>query len=86
MTRSEEIKQQADEYRQPYRDGGYRLSSRDVRDAFEIGAEWADRTMIARFCEWIEEHIENAFVSIDGTMTDINGIELSEVVRKAMEE
>ena len=53
---------------------------------FIEGAEWADRTMIARFCEWIEEHIENAFVSIDGTMTDINGIELSEVVRKAMEE
>ena len=44
MTRTEEINQQAEEYRQPYRDGGYRLSSKDVRDAFEEGAEWADTT------------------------------------------
>ena len=77
MTRKEEIKQKA---LSKYPQGTNRYNK------FIEGAEWADRTMIARFCEWIEEHIENAFVSIDGTMTDINGIELSEVVRKAMEE
>lgn len=53
MTRREEINQQAEEYRQPYRDGGYRLSSKDVRDAFEEGAEWADRTMIEKACKWL---------------------------------
>ena len=58
MTRREEINQQAEEYRQPYRDGGYRLSSKDVRDAFEEGAEWADKTMIEKACEWITEHID----------------------------
>ena len=51
MKRRDEIKQQAEEYRQPYRDGGYRLSSKDVRDAFEEGAEWADKTMIEKACE-----------------------------------
>ena len=51
MTRREEINQQAEEYRQPYRDGGYRLSSKDVRDAFEEGAEWADKTMIDKACK-----------------------------------
>lgn len=45
MTRREEIKQQAEEYRQPYRDGGYRLSSKDVRDAFVEGAKWADKCL-----------------------------------------
>lgn len=53
MTRREEINQQAEEYRQPYKDGGYRLSSKDVRDAFEDGATWADKTMIEKACEWI---------------------------------
>ena len=54
MTRREEIKLQAEEFRQPYRDGGYRLSSKDVRDAFEEGAEWADKTMIEKACEWLK--------------------------------
>lgn len=58
MTRREEINQQAEEYRQPYRDGGYRLSSKDVRDAFEEGAEWADKTMIDKACKWITEHAD----------------------------
>ena len=75
MTRREEIEKAANEF---YKG--------DEVSTFVVAAQWADRTIIARFCEWIEEHIENAFVSIDGTMTDINGIELSEVVRKAMEE
>ena len=53
MTRREEINQQAEEYRKPYRDGGYRLSSKDVRDAFEEGAEWADKTMIEKVEQWL---------------------------------
>lgn len=51
MTRKEEIKQQAEECRQPSRDGGYRLSSRDVRNAFEEGAQWADKTMVDKACK-----------------------------------
>lgn len=83
MTRRNEIIEEAEKHMY---DWGVDVDRFDVPDIFAKGAKWADRTMIARFCEWIEEHIENAFVSIDGTMTDINGIELSEVVRKAMEE
>lgn len=58
MTQREEIKRQAEEYRQPYRTVGYRLSSKDVRDAFEEGAEWMQKTMIEKACEWITEHID----------------------------
>ena len=57
MIRREEINQQAEEYRQPYRDGGYRLSSKDVRDAFEEGAEWADKTMIEKATQWLFENV-----------------------------
>lgn len=57
MTRSEEIKQRAEEYRQPYRDGGYHLSSKDVMDAFEEGAEWADKTIIEKACKWLFENV-----------------------------
>lgn len=57
MTRREQIKQQAEEYRQPYRDGGYRLSSKDIRDAFEEGAEWADKTMMEKATQWLFENV-----------------------------
>lgn len=57
MTRKKEINQQAEKYRQPYRDGGYRLSSKDIRDAFEEGAKWADKTMLDRMLKYLEaEH------------------------------
>ena len=49
----EEIRQQAEEYRQPYRDGGYHLSSKDIREAFEEGAEWMQKKMIEKACDCI---------------------------------
>lgn len=79
MTRREEINQQAEEYRQPYRDGGYHLSSKDIRDAFEEGAEWADKTMIDKACEWLQEEVLNDY---KGVVWD----QIVEDFRKAMEE
>lgn len=49
----EKIRQQAEEYRQPYRDVGYHLSSKDIREAFEEGAEWMQKKMIEKACECI---------------------------------
>ena len=34
--------------------GGYCIWSKDVRDAFEEGTEWADKTMIEKACEWLK--------------------------------
>ena len=28
------------------------------REAFEAGAEWADKTIVEKACEWIIEHID----------------------------
>lgn len=50
----EEIRQQAEEYRQPYKDGGYHLSSKDIREAFEEGAEWMQKKMINKACKILE--------------------------------
>ena len=44
----------------------------DAMDAFEAGAEWADKTMIEKACEWLKEHYAPAGF-VDG------------IFRKAME-
>lgn len=54
----------AEEYRQQYKDRGYRLSSKDIKEAFEEGAEW----MIDKAYEWVKEHI---YIPYEGKM--ING-------------
>ena len=53
----EEIRQQAEEYRQPYRGRGLHISSMDIKEAFEEGAEWMQKKMIDKAYEWIMEHI-----------------------------
>lgn len=73
-------------FRQPYRGSGNYSTSMDIKNAFQEGAEWADKTMIEKACEWIEDNVENAFVFVNDTMTELNGIELSRYIRKAMEE
>ena len=83
MTRREEINQQAEEYRQPYRDGGYRLSSKDVRDAFEEGAEWADKTMIDKAYKWLIENMPKYINFEDGFIYEVD---MADDFRKAMEE
>ena len=83
MTRREEIMQQAEEYRQPYRDGGYRLSSKDIKDAFEEGAEWADKTMIEKACDWIKANMPNYINFEEGFIYEVD---MADDLRKAMEE
>jgi hypothetical protein len=85
MTRREEIKQQAEECRQPYRDGGYRLSSKDVRDAFEEGAEWADKTMIKKAYDWIISNMPK-YVKANKLDVFINNEDMANDFKRAMEE
>ena len=51
MTRRKEIEQQAEMFRQPYRGSGNYSTSMDIKNAFQEGAEWADKTMIDKVCE-----------------------------------
>lgn len=58
--------------------------SRNVVDAFEAGAEWAQKFMIERACEWLSGNKDNYIIDIEGeTIVDATIIE---DFRKAMKE
>lgn len=61
-----------------------RIESDDVVNAFEAGAEWAQKFMIKRACEWLSSNKDNYIIDIEGeTIVDAAIIE---DFRKAMEE
>ena len=76
MTRREEIEQQAEMFRQPYKGSGNYSTSIDIKNAFQEGAKWADRTMIEKATQWL---FENVFYYPDES-------DIVELFRKAMEE
>lgn len=64
MTREEEIKREADKYTDnvsnyaKWSDDGGWSETNDIKlieKAFIEGAKWADKTMIDKACEWLEE-------------------------------
>lgn len=57
MTRREEIEQQAEMFRQPYKGSGNYSTSIDIKNAFQEGAKWADRTMIEKATQWLFENV-----------------------------
>ena len=57
MTRKEEIVRQAEMFRQPYRGSGNYSTSIDIKNAFQEGAQWADKTMIEKAIQWIESYL-----------------------------
>ena len=80
MTRKEEIKQKS---LSKYPQGTNRYNK------FIEGAKWADRTMLARICEWLENHdmLEHISVIYSGACSinfDKQG--LIDAICKAMEE
>lgn len=54
MTRRQEIVKATKECREDYVGLGRHLTSDDIADAFEEGAEWADLTMLNKVCDWIQ--------------------------------
>lgn len=65
MTREEEIRKEA-----------HRVSyNGDEFSSFILGAEWADKTIIDKACEWLKRY-----------NTGVRGKEFIETFRKAMEE
>ena len=92
MTRKEEIEQQAmnsypDCPERGFGTGDYEYPEfhDDEREAFIEGAQWADKTMIDKACEWLKLNAEDYVVTCydkgeldsEGLLTDF---------RKAMEE
>lgn len=58
MTRREQTVKATKECRENYAGLGRHLTPDDIADAFEEGAEWADKTMIEKARKWITEHID----------------------------
>lgn len=84
MTRREEIEQQAEMFRQPYRGSGNYSTSMDIKNAFQAGAKWADKTMIERACEWLYRNWRE-YIYQDGD-GEIHFGHWESDFRKAMEE
>lgn len=58
-------------------------------DIFIKGAQWADKTMLDKICNWLKEHIgtyNDTIDSIHGTIKIFNKEKFIEDLRKAMEE
>ena len=97
MTRREEIMQQAEMFRQPYKGSGNYSTSIDIKNAFQEGAEWADKTMIDKACKCYCDDICDkgrcgmCFHKYDGEYQVKNTFQYNECnelkfLRKAMEE
>lgn len=76
MIRREEIITEAKKHEC---DWGIDVDRFDVPDIFTKGAEWADKTMIEKACQWLQEEVLNAY---KGVVWE----QIIEDFRKAMEE
>ena len=90
MKRREEIEREAKQ-KYPYEEGTKGLICENSIPIFIQGAEWADKTMINKACEWLKEHIYE-YIAVGNTdfgkPYDIHlcDEELFEDFRNAMEE
>lgn len=90
MIREEEIKYASKDYvnflldKQEYHNENY--TEDDIRQAFEEGAKWADKTMLEKACKWLEQHQED-YNTYDAWRGDyINFTSLITDFRKAMKD
>ena len=86
MTRREEIVKATKECREDYVGLGRYLTSDDIADAFEEGAEWADKTMIEKVCEWLDNYLMEIGYPDDWMRDSQNMLSGEERFRKAMKE
>ena len=76
MTRKEEIEQASIEYHtKPHHEA--------VKDDFLRGAEWADKTMLDKVCEWIETNTNK--INLKGGIC-LSSKQFIEELKQAMEE
>ena len=78
MKRREEIERESKQ-KYPYEGGIKGLICENSIPIFIQGAEWADKTMINKACEWLKENIE-------GGVHPQSAYGFVEKFRKAMEE
>jgi hypothetical protein len=72
MTRKEEIKKESLIFSEREAHGHH---YRDLTGGFEAGAQWADRTMIEKACEWLKENAY-LYIYIDFDEGDVKEVKL----------
>ena len=84
MRRKEEIDKEANSFANTVSVGEEEITN--TWAAFISGAKWADRTMINRVCEWLEDNIyDYLYINRDFNEADYKH-ELIEDLRKAREQ
>ena len=80
MTREEEREQAARLYSPN--------NAHHTADTFEYGAEWADKTMLVKACEWLKENMSNYIIEHPffpaGSSVTVEEDKMVEDFRKAM--
>ena len=58
MTREKELYKASEKYRKEREQCGVKdpILLDEVDEAFYLGAEWADKTMLKKACKWLEEN------------------------------
>jgi hypothetical protein len=74
MKREEEIRQMANVYTKTI--FGESDDFADITDAYIDGAKWSNETIIAKACEWLEQHKEfyNKYDAWRGEYVDFNSL------------
>ena len=83
MKRREEIAKATKECKEYYVGLVRHLTTKDIADAFEEGAEWADKTMIEKALDWLKDMTLDY---IQGDVRDFDFYSFEKDFRKAMEE
>lgn len=83
MTRKQQIEGEA-RRRNPYVGGTKGDISSALMDEFIAGAEWADKTMIDKACEWLRDNADGYMVIDEGGDGEMH-YSLIDDFRKAME-
>lgn len=84
MERKEQIKEASAKFAEhPH----FTWDACSLKKGFQAGAKWADKTMIAKACKWLEENKDHPFIGcedpcLSGYLTD----KFIEEFKKVMEE
>ena len=88
MERRKEIVKATKECREDYVGLGRYLTPDDIADAFEEGAEWADKTMIEKARKWILHNMPKyvKWHPTESLAVCINNEDMANDFKRAMEE
>ena len=62
-------------------------NAHNTADTFEYGAEWADKTLIRKACEWLKDNASNYIIEhLYSSIVDFKEDKMIEDFKQAMED